>query len=256
MTSKEDQDIEALASRIGARPEVLRLLRASCLHVCIPMFGGFCHDSVFQSMMNFMHTATVLGLQLTVESMRNESLIPRARNNMTAGFMSKKDATHLLFIDADIGFEPVDIFKLLCSNVDVVGGIYPVKSVPVRYVCNPVSEGGVQTDHLVEVRHVGTGFLLIKRHVIERLQAAHPELKYRDTVGYGAQCEEFMFALFDTAIDASGHYLSEDWTFCERWRALGGKVFARTDIRLDHHGTHCFRGDLEELKKAAVGGAA
>jgi hypothetical protein len=246
-----DAELEAAARQGGLSVEVLRLLRASRLHVCIPMYGGLCHDSVFQGMMGLMHMATRLGISLSVETMRNESLVPRARNNMVAGFIGRPEATHLLFLDADIGFQPVDVFKLLCADVDVVGGLYPMKTLPLRYVCNAVA-GGVRDGSLVEVRHVGTGFLLVKRHVIERLQAAHPELKYKDNVGYGAQHEPHMYALFDTSVDASGNYLSEDWTFCERWRALGGRVFARTDVRLDHHGTYCFGGDLAELERAAM----
>jgi hypothetical protein len=243
----DEEELRAVAARSGMDPEVLRHLRASRLHVCIPMYGGMCCEATFRAMVSLAATVARLGVVFTLETMKNESLIPRARNNMVAGFLSNEGATHLLFVDADLGFEPVDVLKLVCSNVDVVGGVYPMKTLPVRYVFNRIDEP-VRLENLVEVRHVGTGFMLVKRDVIEKMVAEHPELKYKDSVGYGARHEPNMYALFDTSIDEDGHYLSEDWTFCARWRALGGKIFARTDVCLDHHGAHCYAGDLARLR--------
>jgi DNA-directed RNA polymerase subunit L len=85
---------------------------------------------------------------------------------------------------------------------------------------------------------------------------AHPELKYRDNIGIGPQYEPFMYGLFDTMIDPDGNYLSEDWTFCYRWRLMGGKVFADTGIKLDHTGYHKYAGDLEELKSVLTNQAS
>jgi hypothetical protein len=91
--------------------------------------------------------------------------------------------------------------------------------------------------------------MMVKRHVIEQLINLHPELKYRDNIGIGAQYEPLMYGLFDTMIDKDDNYLSEDWTFCYLWRMAGGKVFADTGIKLDHTGYHKYDGNVEELKK-------
>jgi hypothetical protein len=220
------------------------------------MYGGLCSDATLQGLVQLATTMARLQIPFSLETMRNESFIPRARNNLVAGFLSRAGPTHLLFIDADIGFEVTDVLKLLCSNTDVVGGIYPKKVLPVSYVCNTVANPATDGDALLEVRNLDTGFLLLKRSVLERMVAAHPELKYRDCVGYGTACEPNMYALFDSSLDSDGNYFSEDWTFCARWRALGGLVFARTDVKLDHHGAYCFSGDLTSLKSLLIGSRA
>jgi hypothetical protein len=94
---------------------------------------------------------------------------------------------------------------------------------------------------------MGTGFMQFKRHVYEKLIAAHPETKYVDDVGLGKQYEPFMYSIFDTVIDEKGHYLSEDWTFCRRWAAIGGEIYAHSKVLLNHSGHYEFAGDLDVL---------
>jgi hypothetical protein len=232
----------------GLPPEVLNYLRTTHVHFCLPMYNGVCNESTFISMVKFTIIAAKLGINYSIDTMVNESLITRGRNNLVAKFIFNEAATHLMFIDTDLGFDAESILRLLCANQDVVGGVYPMKRIPIRYVINTVPNPVVNGD-LVEVSTLGTGFMLVKRSVIESMIAAHPELKYRDNIGIGAQYEPHMYGLFDTMIDPDGNYLSEDWTFCYLWRMMGGKVFADTGIRLDHTGYHKYAGDLEELKK-------
>jgi hypothetical protein len=94
---------------------------------------------------------------------------------------------------------------------------------------------------------MGTGFLMFKRDVYEKLIAAHPETKYVDDVGLGKQYEPMMYAIFDVAIDHKGHYLSEDWQFCRRWAKLGGEIWAHGKVLLNHVGHYEFQGDLSKM---------
>jgi hypothetical protein len=153
-----------------------------------------------------------------------------------------------MFIDSDIRFDPEGIFKLIDADKDLIAGLYPVKGYPIRYVVNGMPEP-VMEGNLEEVRHIGTGFMMIKRTVLEQMIAKFPEKKFRDSIGVGKQYEPFMFALFETSLDANGDYMSEDWFFCDVWRAMGGKVFAHKEIILNHTGFHEFRGDLGSLNK-------
>ena len=232
----------------GLPPEVLAYLRTTHIHFCLPMYNGICNEATFISMIKFGIIASKLGINYSIDTMVNESLITRGRNNLVAKFLFNQAATHLMFIDVDLGFDAEAILRLLCANQDLVGGVYPMKRIPIRYVINTVPNPVVQGD-LVEVSTLGTGFMLIRREVIEKMIAAHPELKYRDNIGIGQQYEPLMYGLFDTMIDPDGNYLSEDWTFCYLWRLMGGKVFADTGIKLDHTGYHKYAGDLEELKR-------
>lgn len=216
------------------------------IHFGIPCYGGQITEPCFTSFIRFVLLAQQVGLQWSLDTMVNESLVTRARNNLVAKMMTNEKATHFMFIDADIRFQPESIFMMLAAEKDVIGGLYPKKALPISYVIN-VKPGTVIENNLFKVDTMGTGFMMFKKTVIEKLIAAHPETKYVDDVGLGKQFEPFMYSLFDTIIDAEGHYLSEDWTFCRRWAAVGGETYAHSKVLLNHNGFYEFAGDLSIL---------
>ena len=81
-------------------------LRTTKVHIAMPCYGGMLTESTFMSFIKWANTARQLGIDWTLETMVNESLISRARNTLTAKFLDMPDATHLFFVDADIGWEP------------------------------------------------------------------------------------------------------------------------------------------------------
>ena len=98
--------------------------------------------------------------------------------------------------------------------------------------------------NLMEVRHLATGFMMIKRDVIEKLMEAFPSTKYVDDVNFLEGKEnDFAYALFDCGVEL-GHYFSEDWMFCSRWTKLGGKIHADVSINLTHTGPHDYVGSF------------
>lgn len=216
------------------------------IHFGIPCYGGQITEPCFTSFLRFILMASRAGLQWSLDTMVNESLVTRARNNLMAKMMTNQAATHFMFIDADIRFQPEAIFMMLAADQDVIGGLYPKKALPVQYVIN-VRPGTQIINDIFEVDTMGTGFMMFKRHVYEKLCAAHPECKYVDDVGLGKQYEPTMYSIFDTEIDERGHYLSEDWTFCRRWAKLGGKIYAHAKVLLNHSGHYEFAGDLSVL---------
>lgn len=226
----------------------LEFLRSQRLHFCVPCYGGQLFEAFFISMLKFMAAANRLGLQFTVDTMVNESLIPRGRNSLVAKFLAfEPKSTHLMFIDADIGFEPEEIIKLMLANKDVVGGLYPKKALPVQYVVNKVPNS-TKEGNLVEVANLGTGFMMIKREVIESIIRKKPELHYQDAIGLDPKFDPYKYALFDTLIDpVTKEYLSEDYYFCKLWRDMGGKIWADLTIKLDHSGYYKFAGDASQL---------
>jgi hypothetical protein len=210
------------------------------------------------SYIKWANVARQLGLDWTVETMTNESLISRARNTLTAKFLHTKESTHLMFIDADIGWEPWHLLVMLNHDKDVVGGLYPMKSLPVKWCVNGIP-GAEQNDPsgLIEVTKTGTGFLLMKRHVFEKLNA-HPAVKpFTNDIGLDPALNPYMKTYFDTAVRENRYY-SEDWTFCENWRDIGGQVWVDKRVLLKHTGTYVFDyqtqdklyADLHEIAKA------
>lgn len=216
------------------------------LHFGIPCYGGMISEPTMTSFLRFTLMAAQVGLHWSLDTMVNESLVTRARNNLMAKMMTNKEATHFMFIDADIRFQPESILQMIACDKDVIGGLYPKKALPINYVINLKPTVTVQGD-IYTVDTMGTGFLLFKRNVYERLIQAHPETKYVDDIGLGKQYEPMMYAIFDTVIDQRGHYLSEDWTFCRRWQALGGDIWAHSKVLLNHSGHYEFAGDLSKL---------
>ena len=225
------------------------------LHIGIPCYGGMVSEPTMTSFLRFTLIAQQVGLHWSLDTMVNESLVTRARNNLMAKMMTNKDATHFMFIDADIRFQPESILQMLACDKDVIGGLYPKKALPINYVINLKPQVTVQGD-IYTVDTMGTGFLLFKRNVYERLIQAHPETKYVDDIGLGKQYEPMMYAIFDTVIDHRGHYLSEDWTFCRRWQALGGDIWAHSKVLLNHSGHYEFTGDLSKLDINALANPA
>ena len=221
-------------------------LRTTRVHICMPCYGGMLTESTFMSYIKWSNTARQLGLDWTVETMTNESLISRARNTLTAKFLHNKESTHLMFIDADIGWEPWHLLVMLDAQKDVIGGLYPMKSLPVKWCVNGLP--GVVEDPnspLIEVSKTGTGFLLMKRDVFEKLDS-HPAVRaFANDIGLPAELNQYMKTYFDTAV-REGRYYSEDWTFCENWRDLGGQVWVDKRVLLRHTGTYVFDGNAQE----------
>ncbi len=181
-----------------------------------------------------------LGLQFTL----NSSLVMHARNEIVARFM-ESEATDLLFVDSDVGWQAPDALRLLHYDVPVVAGVYPRKTETLGFVVQFDASGVVERQRatgLVEASRVGAGFLRLRRDAVEAMVAAYPELRYAPA---GADAAAPYYALFDTSM-RDGDLCGEDWTFCDRWRAIGGKVWVDPEIALVHVGTRSFEGVLRE----------
>ena len=209
----------------------------------------------------------------------HDSLITRSRNALVKSFLDNPTATHLLFVDADIGFEPEAVQRLLAFDEDLVAGMYPVKvvdwsrlSAAARAGMSPQGLRDAAT-HFVGVPHkagereersgfvtgdyAGTGFMMIKRELLERLIAAYPETEYRTMQTFPVQKvgAASYYNLFDCMIEpGTGVYLSEDFTFCHRARQIGAKVWLDTESHLRHVGSMDFEGSaVLELSKYGAG---
>jgi hypothetical protein len=219
-------------------------LKTTKVHICMPCYGGNLTESTFMSFIKWSNTARQLGIDWTMETMTNESLITRARNTLTAKFLTNPDSTHLMFIDADIGWEPWHLLVMLNADKDVIGGLYPMKSIPIKWCVNGF-EGAKEEGALQEVSKTGTGFLLIKRHVFEKLNKHPHVIPFKNDIGLPAELDAHMKTYFDTGVRENRYY-SEDWAFCENWRDLGGEVWVDKRVLLRHSGTYVFSNENQE----------
>jgi hypothetical protein len=223
----------------------LDYLRTTRVHFCMPCYGGQLTEQTFMSYIKWANMARQLGIDWTVETMTNESLISRARNTLTAKFLATEGSTHLMFIDADIGWEPWHLLVMLDAQKDVIGGLYPMKSMPIKWCVNGIPGQENVEGNLIEVSKTGTGFMLIKREVFEKLNG-HPATKpFANDIGLDPSLNQYMKTYFDTAV-REGRYYSEDWTFCENWRDLGGQVWVDKRVLLRHTGTYVFDAGAQD----------
>ena len=240
--------------------------RAS-LFVATPCFGGQVTTAYANSLLKLQSACRMRSVDFEWLMLGGDALITRARADLVAHFLDRPHATHLLFIDADIGFEPAQAFRLLAFDADVVAAAYPAKRIDWQRVREVVAAGLPAPESsaleyvfevedpsriaarngFVKVRYAGTGFLLIRRQALTALCAAHPELHYRRTSSttdpLGSSPNRY--ALWDTLIDAASEiYLSEDYAFCRRWIDCGGEIWLDVESKLTHVGPIAFSGDF------------
>jgi hypothetical protein len=230
-----------------------------------PCFGGVVTQDYAMSLLNLQAASANMGFDTAVIMLGNDALITRGRSAIVAKFLDS-NATHLLFVDADIRFEPQHVKRLLDADKDFVAGLYPAKVIDWQQVLDRAGKTSETLDQagLAYVGDVctgadlksengfstgvyaGTGFQLIKRGVFERMQKAYPETKYKALHAFPrpSQPSDNLYALFDCMIDpATGVYLSEDYAFCRRWRAIGGEIWLDLTSKLTHTGPYSFHGN-------------
>jgi len=197
-----------------------------------PMYGAKCFGQFHKSAMETAIELTKAGLPFTWSTPWNESLIPRARNNIVAEFL-KTDFQALFFIDADIEFSVEDVSKLWNMDKPVSCGAYrnKVDTSKLEVWKDGKLKNIENSKDQMKVDFAGTGFILIRRKVIEDMILAYPEEEYEE--------KGTKYALFDTMID-DGTYLSEDYTFCKRYRDMDGEIWCDPTIKLTHWGLKGF----------------
>jgi hypothetical protein len=240
------------------------------LFVATPMYGGLCHGQYTVGLLTSVGVFSKAGIQMQFAYMMNESLITRARNSLAYDFLDT-DCTHLMFIDADIGFNPEAIPPMLEADKDIICGMYPKKEIDWLQVEKAV-KAGVPANQLsqhtgafvvnavgdaenvqglmnqpIEIANGGTGFMIIKREVFEKLIGIVPT--YTNDMFLAVDTERkprIIHEFFATSIDAdSGNrLLSEDYHFCKIARQVGFKVYAAPWAQLSHCGSYIFSGQL------------
>jgi len=261
-------------------------LRKRKLFLATPMYGGNCVGMYTRAVADLAAICAKYGIPLQLYFLFNESLITRARNYCADEFL-RSDATHMLFIDSDIGFNPQDVLALLAmqdddSDYDVIGAPYPKKCISWEkiklavdkgiadedpnklekfvgdYVFNPRNgQREIPIGEPVEVMEMGTGFMMIRRKTFHKYKEVFPHLHYKPdhirTDAFDGTRE--IMAYFDCIIDpVSKRYLSEDYMFCYNVQKAGMKVWFCPWMQTQHVGTYVFGGSLADL--ASIGASA
>jgi hypothetical protein len=221
------------------------------LMVAIPAYDGKLNIKSAFALANLAMQTAQAGVTLYLTQVSGCSLITKARNMLVADFLAS-DATDLLFVDADVIITADDVMRLLAlsGDKDITAGAYPRRSKDKKFFTDlHFTDGGKLefADGMLRVKRIGTGFMLIRRHVLETLRDRHPEWRCYNNV-----LERDEHAIFDFQIK-DGEYYGEDYTFCNRAAEEGFTVHLDTDINLPHVGTEEFASHFgEEVLKPLI----
>ena len=217
--------------------------------VATPCYGRSVGVDYAASMLKLAAAARFAQVSCSTMLLPGESLVPRARNALAAMFMASGHS-HLMFIDADGGFEAGDVFRLLRADKGVVCGIVPRKTAEPSFAVNWLAGPGRMSDvepvsGALEIHSAGAAFMMIERAALETMAEKMPGLRCMGPSYLDEAAQRHHHAFFDTAV-ADGGYWSEDLVFCRRWRECGGKVWAIPTMRLRHHGYRLHEGMLAD----------
>ena len=244
-------------------------IRGKSIMIGTPMYGGMGNTLFFSSLLQLQEHCHKHSIVFQHCFMMNESLIDRGRNGIVHEFLTRSNADYLLFIDADVQFRPEDVLMMMSYDKDIICGPYPKKHINWPVIIAAVKNGmddpayleklvgeyvfstlddDTKVGEIVRVAEAGTGFMLIKRSVFEKMAKAFPENAYVSdhSADVLKGVEKKMFAYFRTGI-FNGRYLSEDYYFCHKWREIGGDVWLFPWALTTHYGTYGFQGSVGHL---------
>ena len=237
---------------------------SSCkLFISTPCYDAMMTMQYTISLLNLVQELNKNKIEFVIDFIGNESLIPRARNTSLGKFI-KSNFTHLLFIDSDIEFQAEAVIDFIKFDRDVVCGVYAKKgynwnrliysmqtetnsneklcSRGLDFNYNVKEKKIIKEGNFIKVKHASTGFMLIKKDIINKLCDNHKELLIK-TDNLSNNNNE-MYGLFCCMIK-NKIYLSEDYSFCERVNDIGGEVWINVFYNLNHIGKHIFQSDIK-----------
>lgn len=218
--------------------------------VAIPAYTGLVHCGTMRSVLYDVISLVNSGDVVRVVEEVGNADIARCRSMIVAKFLAQKEATHLVMIDSDVCWEPGGLGKLLSAGVDFVAGAYPMRVGDGTQYHLRMMPGEVQSlddrTGLFEVEAVPAGFMCVTRSMLERMVARYPESKFSFRECPGGVAWDLFEAYWDTDETGLRHKYGEDYSFCRRWRDMGGRVFVDPTISMGHLGTKMWQGRLSD----------
>lgn len=214
------------------------------IFIAIPSYGDLPALTAFSL---FESRAAISDVEIELYILCGHCHVDDARNMCVDKFL-KSDADEFMFIDADIGWFAEDLARFLNHDRDVVAAVYRKKGDEEDYPCQLIpGEIWADSDGLIEVHAVPTGFLKIKRHVLEAMSEKFP--KFRPD----SKSDKWISEIFCRSIDVQGSRVSGDINFCHRWRVMGGKIYVDPELVLEHSGEKRWSGSFGSFLRRSNG---
>jgi hypothetical protein len=247
--------------------QAMKLSRSS-VFVATPCYGGQICQNSYQSVLQFCDLARQVNMGVEMHTLTNESLIPRGRNLLANNFLNNSTCTHLLFIDADVSFEAIELLNFVLADRGVIGASYPKKRINWAWVREAVRRNPdvdpellalAGQEHVIKplpgqehfdimnlqkVEYLGTGLMLIKREVLESLRDGVIKDQWFVDTEADPRRPQKHWDFFPSGLGKENDYLSEDFRFCKLVREQGHDIWLAPWVRTQHQGVITFYGDM------------
>lgn len=212
--------------------------------IAIPAYAATVSLATMRSIVHDLMQLMRRGDVVSVEDECGNTDITDARAAIVGKFLAGP-GTELVMVDHDVCWEANGLLKLVDYPVDFVSGLYPQRSDPIkfnlRYLEDRPEIWGDPKTGLIEVGGVSAGFMRCSRKMLEKMAEAYPGLSYD-------RSDKKFWGFFDPyRLDDGKRKLSEDYSFCQRWRDIGGKVWVDPSIKMGHIGLKTFAGNFGEF---------
>jgi len=232
--------------------------------VATPVGGGVVAHEYLHSVMNIQSHFSSLGWSMQLVT-KPDGLVTRSRNGFASAVVRSDKFTHLLMLDADVTISPEGIERLVRSEHDFTGSVVALREVnwgTVRKHLDRVPEASAEemravankyalwtepkqkaVDGFIPVKAIGSAVMLISRSALVQLSESD-QVEHASRGLHTMDGEESGWTFFDPFVDEDGVYLSEDYAICQRWRSIGGQVWADLETKTNHIGPVPIRGDI------------
>ena len=212
-------------------------MKKTSLFIATPGYQELVTFSYARSLGDTYALVRSLGITLDHVMFSASSLLCKCRNLLIKKFM-ETDATHMLCIDADLGWPAEAVLGMMRADKDIVVGLYPARGGPGKFFYRPITKENdavMIEGNLMRLSHAPAGFMLIKRESIQRMIDKYPE-RYTKPKDPRNKSNEDMYVFFNTEVH-DGEYWGEDYLFCRLATEAGLEIWADLDITFDHAGT-------------------
>lgn len=208
------------------------------IFIATPAFDGKVNVQYALSLCDTVLQLKENNIEVTLKITTSGSLLVAERNRLLEMFWLS-DATHILFIDSDLGFPSKAIIAMLNQEKEFIGGVYPNRPKPnglEGFMFRPLfnQDGSlVHEKHLLKVESVPAGFMLLSRSALQKMRNYFPELYYAPKDKRANT--ESTYCLFNTEV-YEGEFWGEDYVFCRRAKEAGIDIWVDPLISFDHGG--------------------
>ena len=232
---------------------------ATNIVIGIPAYGNTISLATFQSIQSLMQMCMAKGIRGGIASFSYPE-VSEARNVLLTGWYDQTDATHLLFVDSDMGFAPELVLDMLMFNEPMVGALYSKKCIPVQWAASGLGDDVTERrGDFMKVAGLGMGCFMIRRDVVDKMLEKMPEMSDTRIKFHAAQhmlTKGRVLRFFDPMDNPESGRMSEDLSFCYRWREMcGGEIWAAIGHDIEHVGQYSYTANyLRHIEEKMAAG--